>query len=55
MTTLQNRILGTLLLVSGIVISAFDFYKSEFLSGALLGIGFGIIVCAKIIFKKKQS
>lgn len=53
MTTTQNRILGTLFLVGGIIISGFDFFKSEFLSGALIAIGFGMIVCARIIFKKK--
>jgi hypothetical protein len=50
----HNRILGTLLLVTGIIINSFDFFKSEFISGALIGIGFSMIVCARIIFKKKK-
>lgn len=55
MTTLQNRILGTLLLITGIVIQNLNFFKSEFIAGALTAIGFGIIVCAGILFKKKQQ
>lgn len=55
MTPLHNRILGTLFLVSGIVIHPLDFYKSDFLAGALLGLGCGFIVCAKVLFKNKGS
>jgi hypothetical protein len=55
MTTTQNRILVTGLLISGIIIQGLDFFKSDFLTGALIGIGFGLIVFARIIFKKKQK
>ena len=54
MTTKQNVILGIILLVSGIIILSFDVFKSDFVSGLLMGIGVGFIVLAKVIFKKKK-
>lgn len=53
MTTIQNIILGTFILILGITLDAMDLIESDFWSGALIGAGISIIFFSKFIFKKK--
>lgn len=54
MTIIQKRIIGTLLLVSGIITSYFTQPNAiAYISGILVGIGFSFIVFAKNTSSKK--